>query len=1126
VVECQRGRSGPPIAKVSPLALHVHHGPHLGPLVEILAGTLAAPVADPFAADVISVPTAGMRDWLLQQLGLRLGSTGHNDGIASNIDMVFPGRFNAAALGRPLDSTSPWDIERLTWTVLEALESGAVDVPGWHGRGARHGTYATARRIADLFDRYAINRPQILQQWHAGHDGDGTTDDNGAVVPVSADHAWQAPLWRLVRTMVGQPNPAEQLPHLLAEVRAGRIDVRLPERVAVFGISGVSAAQIDLLHALGSVRDVNLFLTHASPAAWDACRHRLAGRLVLRSNCDASAAVVNPLFRSWGRPSMETAALIGGLDAELHSATSRRDESPTLLRQLQADIVTDTASVADSVVREDDTIQVHACHGAVRQVEVLRDALGHVFAGDDTLLAHDVVVLCPDLLRFAPLVQSVFLRSSLPIPVRVTDLSLGSGNPVATALSTILEVIGGRCTGPEVLGVCSLEPVRRAFDFDDESIERIDRWMTDLGVTWGLDGEHRGRWIADDIAEGTWASTLDRILLGAAMPAPVARVGSDGIVPFDDVDAAALVTAGQVADLVDRLASIRRISLESHPIDEWIVVLTRVVNELLATPPTEDWQMIQVMETIAEIGRHASTVAVPLALNDVRSLLSSVLGQQRGRLNLRSGAVTVTAMVPVRNIPARVICILGLDEGTLRPAGGDGDDLLVARPCVGEREARAEGRHLLLDALMAAGEHLIITCDGSDITTNRRLPLPILVEELLGVVRTCRPSLDIVRRHPRQAYDERNFAAIPFSFDAGMLAAADGRRVAAKAGDAPTTLPLLTEVHPSTVTIAQLADSVTRPARTYLVQRLDVRLPRPVEEIDTDIPLVLDPLDSWQLAQELLDHFRRGNADELLQPWRDAKRRGGSLPPRALADAVIDDVEVGLAQLLDARPNVRSLIRADGTMDVDLEVSAPDLDAAPVRLAAVIERIADDLLVRVEFSRPKNRHHITAALELAALVVTDPDRDWRALLISRAKSGGTKPTVIDLVPVSGADRVDAARRFLQAALAIHLRALREPVPLFDKSSRILFDTGNYEDEDLESDMRDNHTGFMWGEATSDEILAIPVSDDDITEVTDIAATTRCTGGGRAHAYARYFWTAYEDFVGGADDADDDAGETA
>ena len=56
----------------------------------------------------------------------------------------------------------------------------------------------------------------------------------------------------------------------------------------------------------------------------------------------------------------------------------------------------------------DDSVQVHSCYGRARQVEVLRDAILHLLADDPTLEPRDVIVMCPDIETFAPLVHATF----------------------------------------------------------------------------------------------------------------------------------------------------------------------------------------------------------------------------------------------------------------------------------------------------------------------------------------------------------------------------------------------------------------------------------------------------------------------------------------------------------------------------------------------------------------------------------------------------------------------------------------------------------------------------------------------------------------------------------------------
>lgn len=1121
------------------LALRILHSPSLKVLGDALATVMASPLSDPFATEVVAVPTVGLRDWLQQHLALRLGAGSQGDGICANVQMVFPNRFTAAALGHGLAEDSPWDLERLTWTVLEVLHAGQVHVPGYtirHSRaGPGTGAYSTARRIADLFDRYANQRPQLLRQWHAGHDGDGTEDEHSAVVPLPAEQRWQAHLWRAVRCRIGRPTIAEQMPELLEDLRYGRLQPALPERVAVFGVSALSSAQIAMLQALGQVRDVHLHIVHPSPAAWDQCRQQLAGRLVLRSASDATAAVHHPLLRSWGRPPMETAALVAGLDADHADLADRasacqpeRQQNASLLSRVQSAVITDTPPVQPEAgglgAAVDRSIQVHACHGTTRQLEVLRDALGHLFANDSTLAAHEVLILCPDLSRFAPLIQSVFGRSSLPIPVRVSDLSLGDGNPVAEALDTLLATISGRCTGPELLQLLTLPPVQRAFGFGDEDGERISGWINDLGTTWGLDGEHRGQWVPDHIVEGTWASTLDRLLLGAAMPAPVARVASADIVPFDDVDAAGFALVGRLAELITRLRQARSDCSGVLPIDRWVDLVNGLITTFFVPQSAEAWQVAEVVAAISDVARNGGGSDVPLTMADARSIVGSVLAEDRGRLSLRSGSVTATSLVPVRNVPARVVCVLGLDDVSLRSTGLDGDDILGLRPCVGERDQRTDGRHMLLDALMSAGDHLIITCDGSDITTNRAQPLPIYLAELIDVVATSQTTGElhpIVSYHPRQAYDERNLITSsqrtddgtaadfapgsPFTFDTAMLVAARARRTAVNLTD---PWPLLEPTEPANVSLSLLAEACTRPAKTFVQRRLDAQIPQDVEQARTNIPIKFTGLDQYQLGHELLDLRRVGASEDVIAGWRAAHRTSGALPPRSLADAVLDDTENEVGIILAAPELGNQLFEADDSHEIELTLDLPG-SSCVVQLRDRVSRIAGHRLIRVTFTRPGPRPMISAVLELAALVAQYPEHPWEALVVMRPKtSGAQKATASRLRPTNSSRRRCAAIHLLEVAVAFHHRALREPLPFFEKSSKTLYETRTIDDDEYGRDLMRDAAGFLWSGYTADDVLSIPLRADD--ELTVVRSSD--TGCGRAQAFADAFWNAYEAFI--------------
>jgi len=1145
------------------MTLYVHHGPRLDTMADELVGLLAVTPDDPFTADVVAVPTAGLRDLVIRSAARRLG-------VSANIEFPFPGRFVAEALGSDPSVPDPWQLDPLTWAVLEVLEAGRVAVPGWEGatRPRRSRRFAVARRIAELFDRYGAIRPELLQQWAAGTPGDGIVRAAGAAPePTSAvldsSFRWQFQLWREVRDLLGTPSPAERLPELLATLRDDPSLSRLPERVSWFGVDAMPAPRLAVLDALAVHREVHLWVGHPSIPAWDHTPPQPAGWLLLRRRFEEltvdEAPAGHPLLRSWGRAAAELAALATGLagraggEAAVVAASIAGDDpgadaaAPTLLRHVQADLAADRAPTPFAGDPADCSLQVHTCHGPTRQLEVLRDVLGHLFVADPTLAPRDVVVLCPDLERFQPFAEGIFARGELPVPVVVTDLSLGTENPVARALLTILGVLAGRHSALDLLSLATLDPVRRRLGFSADDLDRITTWIGAAGTSWGLDAAHRLE-VLDPAGEplragdlhtwdgGTWDATLRALLVGAAVPAPEARAIGE-VVPFDDMPAESFATAGRLAELVATVARLRDRCRGEHTVEAWCDVLGDAVGALCATEPADAWQLAEVVDAIDGVRTAAVGRRVVLAAEDVSSLVGGLLNDYRGRLRLRSGAVTITGLAPLRNVPARVVCLLGFDEAGLRAPGTDGDDLLGQRSCVGEPDGRTERRQVVLDALLAARDHLVVVCDGNDVTTNRRLRFAVALSELLDVVDASLPRIDgdapsrgdrdrepsrsdrdreprsddgdspIVRRHRLRSYDEADFRAeAPFGFDAAMVRAASVRRRAAAAPTRdvaarwalPATVDVAADVTADpTVTLAELVGSCSRPARTLLRDRLDVRLPGDLADVDTSIPLAVSPLDTAALGRRLLDRCRSAAAAcdpaafdrqsfeaAVLDEWTLAESLAGRLPPGDLVRQSLDEISRELFDLVAAAVKAVSsrlghlaILGASGTLDIDIGL-APD-GAPPLRVVDRLGAIADagpagSALCRLTYTRPKSRTYVESVLHLAAAVVATGRTDWLAITATRGSSRTSRPIVAVVGPAGLAE----AQRLLDAAATVRVAALSGAVPLFEEASRALYETRVLDDELLvgsdyqRGDLDDLDTGFVWAGATSADVLRL------------------------------------------------------
>ena len=254
-----------------------------------------------------------------------------------------------------------------------------------------------------------------------------------------------------------------------------------------------------MLRALAAHRDVHLFLLHPSPALWE--RIRGHGPVVRRAADPTTALPANPLLASWGHDSRELQLVIGD-DAHDHRHPVEHD-TDTLLARIQADVREDRAPLAaDDPARPllapgDRSLEIHACHGRARQVEVLRDAILHLLADDPTLEPRDVIVMCPDIETFAPLIHAAFgagdvtgeeLPGALPdLRVRLADRSIRQTNPVLGVVARLLELVDERLTASQVLDLADREPVRRRFGFDDDDLARAEEWVRASGVRWGLD---------------------------------------------------------------------------------------------------------------------------------------------------------------------------------------------------------------------------------------------------------------------------------------------------------------------------------------------------------------------------------------------------------------------------------------------------------------------------------------------------------------------------------------------------------------------------------------------------------------------------------------------------------------
>ena len=1087
--------------------LDVRIADHVTPLVGALVEQLARPVPDPFAAEWVAVPSIGMRRWLAQRLGRELGTSGASraDGVTANVELPFPGELRARVLAADAASrgvaSDPWSAERLLWEVMAVLAdpaSAADPVLGPVTRRAEGATLAgRAAALTDLLDRYLLHRPGMVRSWLTGDDVDAAGE------PLAAHHRWQPALVREVRDRIGEPSPAERAAELVERVRTGELVVDLPERLFLFGLSTLPPDVGPLLGALSEHRDVHGLLLTPSVGVARALTAQVARSMprsrgtraaptLARRDHDLAAAVHHPLLRSWGAPSRETAALlgafrvpievVGGIDHQpsLVDEVPQVPDATTVLGRLQADLRRDRPlpGAADGTgverpdphrLQDDDrSIQVHSCTGTGRQVEALRDAVLHLLAQDPTLTEGDIAVLCPRVEELAPVIQAVLgpsaddldgdgaSRRAPALRYRITDRSTRSEVPLLGALGALVDLLPGRFGASEVADFLGLGPVRDRFRLSAEDLSRLDEWVEEANVRWGLDGEHRARWgLPDDFLANSWEAGLDRLLVSTAVrpDGPVLAVG--GIAPFVVGDGA-VVPAARVADAVRTLADIRERAQGSRTIDEWCELLAESIERLCSLPPSESWQRRRLDRVLSELleSSRADDEAAPspvlLTLADVRRLLSDRLAGEPARAAFGTGAVTFCSLSPLRSVPHKVVCVLGLDQDALPRGVTSGDDLLALAPALGDRDPRAEARQLLLEAVLSAQQSLVITCGGADVRTNAPIPPAVVLDELWDcLAATCGLTVADVQRqlrvdHPRQPFDRRNFVAgglvttggdVPWSFDPAAL---DGTHaLLGRHGDPsppvllPEPLPEPDDPVPAGVrSLDELGAFLRDPVGTFLTRRLQVRLPEVAETPSDDLPVKLDPLANWRIGHALMEADR---AEDPRAEVHRLLRASGALPPGTLGENLLAEAEEAVLAFRTATESLDVGLVHDERLDVDAELPDRTLLRGTIDLHRRPGATPGPLVVR--FSRTKPHHVLVLAAHLLTLTVARPDEPWRAVSVHRSENGNK--TAIHELRVRGEDadeRRSVALGALGALVELWDLGRRVALPLFDATS--------------------------------------------------------------------------------------------
>ncbi|QSX35321.1 exodeoxyribonuclease V subunit gamma [Shewanella avicenniae] len=981
--------------------------------MELLSATLADQIRTPLAgqsplsSEHILVQSPGMSTWL------RLEIAKHN-GIAAGLEFPLPSSFiwqlcHTLLLDVPQENA--FTKEAMTWKLLSLLPT-LIEQPIYaplarylHQASSQPELkrYQLAARIADIFDQYLVYRPDWIADWEAEQQP----------INLSDDQAWQPQLWR---ELVAYNHSLGLSHYHRANLHQALVDVlqddskplpQLPARLFVFGISSIPPQTLSVLHALGHRIPVTVLSLSPCQHYWgDIVNPKARARINLTygekrqlpENWQENLIVGNPLLANNGKLGRELLDLMLELPAdaiELGDDLFYPAGDDKLLRGIQQDILdmetrgrllgpdSELYLSLDGrriLADDDDSLLLRSCHSPLREVETLHDHLQFMLANNPQLSAKDIVVMLPDVAAYAPYIDAVFSRREgrFNIPYAIADRGASQESPLINGFLALLNINRSRFALTEVLAILEVPATLKRFGLDDEELALIRQWLDKAGIRWGRSGKSRTQQQLPAFEQNSWAVGLKRLILGYALE--------------DDADLYAnhLAVAGvegqnaqALGKLFNFIESLDELSVQlNQPVDvaPRIQQLSAICDSFYSSSDDRDTQALMTINAaIAKLESELFKAGFdePLDNSILQQWFSSQLDESRVGQRYLAGSVNFCTLMPMRSIPFKVVCLLGMNDGLYpRVQHPIGFDLMAQQPPrKGDRSRRLDDRYLFLEALLSARQQLYISYVGRSQRDNSPRNPSMLIAELLEYCQlTCMPAslatqfvaepltadqltrleqtlnARLIKQQPLQPFDASLYQAellqqhgdLPLtpSFSSqwcptpieSITAFADGTPLIAEQLDTQETMAEL-----QIIELQALVRFYRNPAQYFFNRSLKLDLSIALDADDNDEPFKPDGLQRYQMQLEMINDAL-AHEGVMQADVAQKLKASGRLPNAPFDEITLNQYRRDTAPLIERC----QFLRGDNQAKLDIDLPFP---ALKLRLQGHLDNVAGKGLV-------------------------------------------------------------------------------------------------------------------------------------------------------------------------------------
>jgi exodeoxyribonuclease V gamma subunit len=476
--------------------------------------------------------------------------------------------------------------------------------------------------------------------------------------------------------------------------------------LSLFSISNMPPIFLKFFYELSTVVDVNLFYLSPAEGFWGDIVEK---RKLFEHEIDMDQywESTNEFLALNCRLGQEFFLLLQDFEGEAGDVSEEYFEpierdATTLLHSFQNDLLYMEESSFD---KDCDSIVFSSCHSEVRELQVLYDYILHALNENPELQPSEILVMMPQIEKYAPYINAVFGHPEselLKIPFCLSDSKKSMTNDIASYLIKLIDLGQARVTAGEVMELLENEDIAYKFNIYDGDKELLSQFVLDTNVAWGVNRDFVEELCEVSFGNNNWQDCIHRWFSGYALSKDDCFFNETDILPYDIEGSSESILVGRFVSFLYKLfATIDELkSTEGRSPAEWRKLLIDMIDTFFARNYEKADYRNQVVQAIVNLELETRQVGFDgeISLSVVRDILYNSINSETTYAGFLQRGVTFCKLLPMRSVPAKVICLLGVNDGVFPRTDSFIDfDLMKFSRQIGERSARYEDRYLFLE---------------------------------------------------------------------------------------------------------------------------------------------------------------------------------------------------------------------------------------------------------------------------------------------------------------------------------------------------------------------------------------------------------------------------------------------